>query len=92
VCKFISAGAIIPEVEQRSTYNPRLLMAPEKKLLTSTEYSDTEKSSKGHDIKDSTGNVCTIEKDEEDLSDVLESMSEKERNKLLKLLKKGKET
>jgi hypothetical protein len=31
--KFIQAGAIIPEVESHSRYNPRQLMAPEPKLL-----------------------------------------------------------
>ena len=31
--KFISAGAIIPEVEHHSHYNPRQLMSPEPKLL-----------------------------------------------------------
>ncbi len=31
--KFLNAGAIIPEVEKHSSFNPRQLMAPEPKLL-----------------------------------------------------------
>jgi hypothetical protein len=31
--KFLSSGAIIPDIETRSTFNPRVLMAPEPKLL-----------------------------------------------------------
>lgn len=31
--KFISAGAIIPEIENHSHFNPRQLMSPEPKLL-----------------------------------------------------------
>ena len=31
--KFIAAGAIIPEIEEHSVHNPRVLMAPERKLL-----------------------------------------------------------
>jgi hypothetical protein len=36
VAKFSMSGAIIPEIEPRSYYNPRVLMAPEPKLLTSS--------------------------------------------------------
>jgi len=35
VTKFISCGAIIPEIERTSSFNPRVLMAPEPKLITS---------------------------------------------------------
>ena len=34
VNKFISSGAVIPEITDRSLYNPRELMAPEPKLIT----------------------------------------------------------
>ena len=32
--KFLNCGAVIPEMEERSHFNPRLLMSPEPKLLT----------------------------------------------------------
>ena len=35
--KFIRAGAILPEFEEKSKFNPRRLMTPEKRLLTSGE-------------------------------------------------------
>lgn len=39
---FISAGAIIPELSEYSTYNPRQLMTPEPKLLTNTTENETQ--------------------------------------------------
>jgi hypothetical protein len=35
VGKFIDSGAVIPEMEERSTVSPRQLMSPEPKLLVS---------------------------------------------------------
>src|SRR5262249_47586947 len=34
VTKFVACGAMIPEIEKNAHYNPRMLMAPEPKLLT----------------------------------------------------------
>lgn len=45
VTKFINAGAVLPEFSTNTNHNPRLLMKPEPKLLSSkTEHSQKEKS------------------------------------------------
>jgi len=52
VGKFIDSGAVIPEMEERSTVSPRQLMAPEPKLLvsdTQTQVSDDEEKDKSED-------------------------------------------
>lgn len=48
---FISAGAIIPELSNFSTFNPRQLMTPEPKLLTNAK-EDTQKSQPSSEIED----------------------------------------
>lgn len=48
VGKFIDSGAVIPEMEERSTVSPRQLMAPEPKLLVS----DTQDNVSDEEFKD----------------------------------------
>jgi hypothetical protein len=88
VCNFISAGAIIPEFEHRSNHSPRLLMTPEQKLLTSPHYSASDKNTLD-DVKPH--NEYSTEQDE-DISAVITNMTEKERAKFMKLLKKKSKT
>jgi hypothetical protein len=42
VSKFIESGAMIPEIEGRTHFNPRSLMAPEPKLLVGTQEDDSQ--------------------------------------------------
>ena len=57
--KFISAGAIIPELDNHSTNNPRLLLTPEPKLLNSSN--NLEEIIRTPDSSASSNNVNEIE-------------------------------
>jgi len=80
VGKFIESGAMIPEIQDRSSYNPRLLMAPEPKLLVSAprDVVEDEKSDREHH--------------EFQLNRNLEMLDEAERTQLLQLLQKAQST
>jgi hypothetical protein len=71
--KIISTGAIIPEIEKYSSYNPRVLMSPERKMLKESNQTDN---LENHSRK--------TEKAESDMT----NLSEEEQEKLKELLNK----
>lgn len=82
VQKFIECGAVIPEMQERAYYDPRLLMAPEPKLLTgpSAELSAQ---------KDATEARSTESVDSDDLD--LSSLNDDERSEFSRLLEKTRQ-
>lgn len=86
VGKFIEAGAIIPEIEDRTYFNPRSLMAPEPKLLVSASI-DSKLEENTLEESDDTEQHKT----DEDSSDIrIENLDANERADLLRLLEKAK--
>ena len=86
VGKFIESGAIIREIEDRTYFNPRSLMAPEPKLLVSAP---EEMNSEENTLEEN----FDIEryKTEEDSSDIrIENLDANDRADLLRLLEKAK--
>ncbi|MEG3124499.1 hypothetical protein [Sphingomonas sp. GB1N7] len=61
--KFVDSGIIIPEMSQQSTHTPRLLMAPERKLLMGPGDKNTEDRSKNNETDDRTRSVADVETD-----------------------------
>ncbi|GAB2603739.1 hypothetical protein [Spirosoma areae] len=75
---FLLSGAILPEFESHSTYNPRQIMAPETKLLTMPTT-----------IKDETSNLVTENEDiEEQKQEEHSDLSSNERELLKSLLER----
>lgn len=87
--KFFTSGATIPELEEHSKFNPRLLMQPEKKLLTTTPgpLPTTDRSTP--DPKDTTNEKepeYTIDDAQDDIN--LDNLSQSEIEALRKLISK----
>lgn len=78
--KFISAGATIPEMETKSNYSPRKLMAPEPKLLSAPAIETTESDTQKDKTKSEESRGGKLE---------LEKLSPQDKNELLELLKKA---
>ena len=68
VGKFIDSGAVIPEMEERSTVSPRQLMAPEPKLLVS----DTQDQASEKEFKDKQKTKGNDKEHEQTKSSILE--------------------
>jgi hypothetical protein len=77
VSKFIENGAVIPEMEGRAQFSPRLLMMPEQKLLGSGSHEHSEEPE--HHRQET-------ESDDVDIS----ALTEEERDILTELLKKSR--
>lgn len=76
---FLAAGAILPEFSQHNNYNPRQLMSPEPKLLTTTnDISNTVSNNPASNL------IETEDSDEED-----DNLTETEKKLLEELLKKN---
>jgi hypothetical protein len=82
VGKFIESGAIIPEIEGRSQFNPRLLMAPEPRLLVGAPEEITAESL--DDGREDTGSNRIPNAN-------VDALSNYEREELLRLLQKSKQ-
>jgi hypothetical protein len=80
--KFIESGAIIPEIQDRSQFNPRILMAPAPKLLVSApeEVLLNSNTETRDSVKRAIGSNPTIE-----------GLSEYEQTELLRLLQKTRQ-
>src|SRR5262249_35256582 len=76
--KFSESGAMIPEISEAAVINPRVLLAPEPKLLVGPELSQT-------NAPEGVAQETSVIGEEG-----LENLSPEERNMLKRLLQKGK--
>lgn len=83
VHKFTESGAIIPEIEERTHYNPRLLMSPIQKLLTSASNEIASSDDGGKNIENGEVENRAANSD-------LSALSDTEREELFRLLEKTK--
>ncbi|MBC8155346.1 MAG: hypothetical protein H7Z72_20855, partial [Bacteroidetes bacterium] len=78
---FLLAGAVLPEFESYSSYNPRQLMAPEVKLLTMPRNLNNETSDQISEEQEFNGEQQDMNREETELLRTLLEKSKRKKNK-----------